>query len=324
LLYWPEFEFDFRLDVQRLLPHIAAIEAYKEAASNSVLPPQWREEPALTSTLLSASGDAAVSSDGLPEQQRPMSEPIDQRKQQLWMRNASASQAWVRERFVPGSAPLTLADILSMHRMVADESGVKDNNGGVLRTLGVQVGRREVGGVHAGAPPGRLPHLMDQYVRFVNDNRWRSFAPAVHALVAHFFFTTIHPFDDGNGRVSRLVSAAILFQRGYNGHGFYALSNYFYQNDIKYHSLLHQCWQQPLPFNLTAFVAFGMEGLAIELQGVNNFIKMKLNRIVERDMVPRAFNTRRVGARGRRPLALAHPGGRPSSLKPRGGFNSLE
>jgi hypothetical protein len=51
-----------------------------------------------------------------------------------------------------------------------------------------------------------------------------------------------------------LVSAAILFQRGYNGHGFYALSNYFYQNDIKYHSLLHQCWQQPLPFNLTAFV----------------------------------------------------------------------
>jgi hypothetical protein len=180
--------------------------------------------------------------------------------------------------------------------------------------LGVQVGRREVGGLHAGAPAAKLTLLMDRYVRFINGGHLRSFPPAVHGLVAHFFFTTIHPFDDGNGRVSRLVSAGILFQRGYNGHGFYALSNHFYQNDIKYHSLLHQCWHQPLPFELTAFVAFGMEGLAIELQGVNNFIKMKLNRIVERDMLPQPFNNkRRVGARGRRRLAAVASGITPVS-----------
>src|SRR5258708_36986219 len=42
VLYWPEFDFDFRLDIQRLLPHIAAIHAYQEAGSNRVRPPQWR------------------------------------------------------------------------------------------------------------------------------------------------------------------------------------------------------------------------------------------------------------------------------------------
>jgi hypothetical protein len=81
--------------------------------------------------------------------------------------------------------------------------------------------------------------------------------------------------------VSRLIAAGILFQRGYNGHGFYALSNYFYQNDIKYHTLLHQCWQQPLPFDLTSFVAFGMEGLVTELQGITSFAQVKLHRAAE-------------------------------------------
>ncbi len=183
-----------------------------------------------------------------------------------------------------------------MHRMIADESGVYYKNEGVLRTSGVQVGRPEVGGLHAGAPPDRLPRLMDLYVRFINSDHLRSFPPVIHGLVAHFFFTTIHPFDDGNGRLCRLVSAAILFQRGYNGHGFYALSNYFYDNDIKYHSLLHRCWQLPLPFDLTEFVAFGMEGMAMELQGINSFVRMKLNRNVDRETLVTTRKKRRVRA----------------------------
>lgn len=289
LLYWPEFSFDFRLDIQRLLPHIAAIEAYQEAASNRVRPPQWRERSALE--------EVETPHPNLLVEQQPKEQPIGLRKQQLLTRNASMTQAWVRARFVPGSTPLSLADILTLHRMVADESGVRSEDGGVMRTSGVLVGRREVGGLHAGAPPEKLPRLMDLYVRIINGNHLRSLPPVIHGLVAHFFFTTIHPFDDGNGRLCRLVSAAILFQRGYNGHGFYALSNYFYDNDIKYHSLLHRCWQQPLPFDLTPFVAFGIEGMAIELQGINSFIKMKLNRSVDRETLAPARNGRRSARR---------------------------
>lgn len=307
-MYWPEFDFDFRLDIQRLLPHIAAVEAYQEAASNRVRPPQWRERP--------EPQEAETPDPNLLVEQQPKKEPIDLRKQQLLIRNASMTQAWVRARFSPGSTPVSLADILTLHRMVADESGVYTNKGGVMRTSGVQVGRREVGGLHVGAPPERLPRLMDLYVRFINGHYLRSFPPVIHGLVAHFFFTTIHPFEDGNGRVCRLVSAAILFQRGYNGHGFYALSNYFYDNEIKYHSLLHRCWQQPLPFDLTAFVAFGVEGVAMELQGINNFIKMKLNRSVDRETLALARKRRRgarrlpasgIGSSWRRGPALERP-----------------
>jgi Fic family protein len=310
LLYWPEFEFSFRLDIQKLLPHMAAIEAFQNAAANRVLPSAWREQP---EPPAATPADGEVSPLDLPGSPAPAPDVPDVRKLQLRMRTGGTTQAWVRERFLPGSAPLSFADILAMHRMVADETGVRYQNENGLRVHGVMVGRREVGGLHTGAPPEKLPALMEGYVQFINSSHLRSFPPVVHALVSHFFFTTIHPLDDGNGRVSRLISAAILFQREYHGHGYYALSHYFYQNAIKYHSLLHQCWQQPLPFDLTTFVAFGMEGVALELQGISNFLKMKLDRAVERQMLPRALhskphNKRTLSVRGRRLSGMRQEG----------------
>jgi Fic family protein len=276
MLYWPAFDFLYRLDMPRLLPHVAALEAYHEAASNRVRPPQWREQ---------SSPSEEESPTGLAAEQGLSQLQIDIRKQQLRTRNTDRARAWVKQRFVPGSASVSLADILSMHSIVAHESGVRYNTPGTLRHSGfnVSVGRPVVGGLHFGAPESRLPQFMDQYIQFVNSKDLVGLPAVIHALVAHFFFTTIHPLEDGNGRVSRLIAAGILFQRGYNGHGFYALSNYFYDNDVKYHRLLHHCWRQPLPFDLTPFVAFGIEGTIIELQGINSFIKMKLNRTVDKE-----------------------------------------
>jgi hypothetical protein len=258
---WLKFEFDYRLDLQRLTPHILAVEAHRQAALTRVLPPQWRE----------------------PSPEKALAEPTDE-KLQSRIRNAAKARAWVNERFGPGTPPLALADLMTMHRMVAD-GATGEYAPGALRSLPVQVGRREVGGLHMGAPTTWLPRLMNEYVQFITSERLCSLHPVIQALVAHFFLVTIHPFGDGNGRVSRLLTAGILLQCGYNVHGgFYALSDYFYLNDIRYHSMLHRCWQSP-PFDLTAFVAFGMEGFVMELRSISSFIKMKLGRVVDREQL---------------------------------------
>lgn len=257
---WLQFEFDYRLDLQRLTPHILAVEAHKAAALTRVLPPQWRE---------------ACS--------EPSAAEVADAELQTRLKNAANARAWVRERFAAGTPPLTLSDLLTMHKMVAD-GATGEYAPGTLRSLPVQVGRREVGGLHMGAPANRLPRLMGEYVGFITSDRLLALHPVIQALIAHFFLVTIHPFSDCNGRVSRLLTAGILLQRGYNVHGgFYALSDYFYLNDIKYHSMLHRCWQSPLPFDLTPFVAFGMEGFVMELRSIGSFMKMKLNRIVDRE-----------------------------------------
>jgi len=257
-MYWPAFEFDYRLDLHRLMPHMAAIESYKQAATTRVLPPQWREQP----------NTAAAEA-----------------QEQLQQGNAAAARAWVSRRFAPGSPPVSLDDLLAMHQLVADPTN-PECTPGTLRTLPVQVGRREVGGLHLGAPAERLPGLMQKYIQFINGGDSLRLHPVLYALVAHFFLVTIHPFGDANGRVSRLLTAGLLSRRGYNVHGgFYALSAYFYQNDIEYHTLLHRCWLNPLPFDLTAFVAFGIAGFVMELKSINSFLQMKLNRAGERDLL---------------------------------------
>lgn len=280
-VHWPQFVFSYRLDIQKLLPYMSAIAGYQGSASGRVMPPGWRERR--------EADEDEFSFAGLPAEEGARIQVITRRKFELLVRNAGKLQAWVRERFVPGSAPLALEEILMMHRMAADESGLRDENVGTWRTTSVIVGSQEVGGIHAGAPAQRLPRLMEQYVRFINGEELRRWPATVHALVAHFFFTTLHPFADGNGRLGRLVSAAVLFQRGYNGHGFYALSRYFYRNNAKYYALLHSCWNQPLPFDLTLFVAFGMEGFALELEDMGTFVKMKLTRDVEREILTPAL-----------------------------------
>jgi len=159
----------------------------------------------------------------------------------------------------------------------------------------VVVGSPDMGGVHKGAPFERLPQLMGDYVNFINSEKVKSEGPVIRALLSHFFLVTIHPFGDGNGRVSRLVEAGILFQQDYNVHGFYGLSNYFYRNEQEYKTLL-QLSRGSQPFDLGRFIAFGVVGFSSELEGINNFIKTKLNRVVYRAMLVRAFNTR-TGAR---------------------------
>jgi hypothetical protein len=108
---------------------------------------------------------------------------------------------------------------------------------------------------------------------------------------------TIHPFGDGNGRVSRLIEAGILFQGGYNVYGFYGLSNYFYRNERDYKTMLQKS-RDGQPFDVTPFIIFGLSGFAAELKGINNFIKTKLNRVVYRTTMVGAFS-KHTGTRRR-------------------------
>ncbi|MBI3824597.1 MAG: Fic family protein [Candidatus Rokubacteria bacterium] len=296
---WRRFSFESHLDSEGLQSDLIAIEAYKEAALNLVLPLDWKTQLDRLNRIRAVYGTTAL--EGNPLSEAEVSHQIDilegatavptkTTKEQMQIRNAGRAQEWIRARFHPDSAPLTLKDILTMHEMITEHSDETNNVPGRLRTFSVQVGSPDLGGVHVGAPHDRLDQLMGECIDFVNTRHQLNTHPVIRALLAHFFLVTIHPFGDGNGRVSRLVEAGILFRGGYNVHGFYGLSNYFYRNEREYKTLLQTCRAQQ-PFDITSFIKFGIEGFAKELRGINNFIKAKLNRVVYRAMLVRAFNT---------------------------------
>ena len=242
---WERFEFTYRLTVDSPTLLIT-IEAYREAAFNLVLPREWRDQLGRLNRVRAVHGTTALEGNPLSEEQ--VAESLDDHDTERWrtreqtqIRNAGAAQDSVRSRFGGGKAPLHLDDILQMHRLMTRDSDEANNVPGRFRRNRVVVGTPALGGVHRGAPPQDIAQLMDRFVKFVNSAQLRSEHPVIRALIAHFFLVTIHPFGDGNGRVSRLVEAAMLYQGGYNVHGFYGLSNYFYRHGDEYKRRLQEC-----------------------------------------------------------------------------------
>jgi Fic family protein len=297
---WEKFTFEYNLEPHDLLPDLIHIEAYRESATNLVLPIDWREQLDRLNRVRAIHGTTALEGNPLSEaevaqqmdiaQDPEKSAKLKATREQQQIRNAGRAQSWVRARFSPNCAPLAVDDILKMHRMITEASDETRNLPGKLRPFSVVVGSPELGGVHKGAPHEKLTDLMNGYVEFANSRRLQELHPVMRALLAHFFLVTIHPFGDGNGRVSRLVEAGILFQGSYNVFGFYGLSNYFYRNEAVYKTTLQQCRNRQ-PFDVTPFIRFGLKGFAAELKGINTFIKSKLNRVIYRDTLVRAFNT---------------------------------
>lgn len=305
---WERFSFEYRLNDRNLFRDLVSIEAYKEASLNLVFPQEWQHQLDRLNRVRAVHGTTAIEGNPLSEaevahqmerleQQDHDDERKTATKEQLQIRNAGAAQSWVRQRFLPNSPPISLGDISTMHEMITRDSDTINNIPGRFRDFPVVVGTENLGGVHRGAPHERLPRLMEEYIDFINSRQLDDSHPVIRALLAHFFLVTIHPFGDGNGRVSRLVEAGILFQLGYNVHGFYGLSNYFYRHEQEYKSVLQQC-RKSQPFDVTSFVRFGVAGFASELKDINNFIKAKINRLVYRTMIGRAFN-KKTGARRR-------------------------
>nr|WP_298994832.1 Fic family protein [uncultured Allomuricauda sp.] len=70
---------------------------------------------------------------------------------------------------------------------------------------------REV--VHFEAPPSKeVPIEMDGFIQWFNISQTEIKKPIVRAAIAHLYFETIHPFEDGNGRIGRAVAEKALSQ----------------------------------------------------------------------------------------------------------------
>lgn len=80
--------------------------------------------------------------------------------------------------------------------------------------------------VHFEAPPrDGLEARIDEFIVWFNASRQDAgLDPLLRAAIAHFWFVTLHPFDDGNGRITRALSDLALAQADAQSIRFYALS----------------------------------------------------------------------------------------------------
>jgi len=107
-----------------------------------------------------------------------------------------------------------------------------------MRVVSGPMGRERI---HFEAPPGeRVEKEMRQFLSW-----WQSSLAGedglLRAAVAHFYFVTIHPFEDGNGRIARALTDMALAQDEKLGTRYYSLSSQIMEEREAYYRVLEEC-----------------------------------------------------------------------------------
>lgn len=92
--------------------------------------------------------------------------------------------------------------------------------------------------VHFEAPPSNtLTSEMSDFIKWFNESQGHIKKPILRAAIAHLYFETIHPFEDGNGRIGRAIAEKALSQ-SINRPVLFSLSKSIESNKNKYYDAL--------------------------------------------------------------------------------------
>lgn len=93
--------------------------------------------------------------------------------------------------------------------------------------------------IHYKAPDARdVPGLMDDFIGWFNAESGED--SLVKAALAHLRFLTIHPFDDGNGRIARALTESLLAQSDGSTRRFYSMASYIIGHRGEYYETIER------------------------------------------------------------------------------------
>ncbi|BEG57330.1 Fic family protein [Helicobacter sp. NHP21005] len=117
--------------------------------------------------------------------------------------------------------------------------------------------------IHYIAPPAKdLEGLMQAFLHFANHKEGTPEKQIAHAFLTHLIFVLIHPFDDGNGRMARLIHYNLLAHSKVFSTGYYGLSLGIYKTRKDYYDTLDILNKQQHN-NLTEWVKYGVKSLEV-------------------------------------------------------------
>lgn len=110
----------------------------------------------------------------------------------------------------------------------------RDDSTGPMQVVSGPVGQEHV---HFQAPPAtRIDSDMTAFLEWFNTNG--NTDPVMHAGLAHFWFVTVHPFDDGNGRIARAIADMALARSENSPQRFYSMSAQIRHERSAYYDIL--------------------------------------------------------------------------------------
>lgn len=167
-------------------------------------------------------------------------------------------QLLTAERLFDWQASLFPTGHSGMHKIAT--GAWRDDSTGPMEVVSGPVGKHRV---HFQAPAAaRLDQEMEAFLNWFNGNV--DMDPVLYAALAHFWFVTIHPFDDGNGRIARVIADMALARSEDSPQRFYSMSAQIRQEREAYYNILERSQQGTLDISPWMEWFLGCLGRAIE------------------------------------------------------------
>ncbi|MBT7901574.1 MAG: Fic family protein, partial [Candidatus Marinimicrobia bacterium] len=132
---------------------------------------------------------------------------------------------------------------------------------GPMQVVSGPIGRENV---HFEAPHAdRLAHEMKLFIKWFNSTN--DVDPVLRAGIAHLWFITIHPFEDGNGRIARAIADMSLARADGIPERFYSLSTQIESNRKGYYNILER--QQSNTSDITNWLEWFIECIGRSITG---------------------------------------------------------
>jgi Fic family protein len=142
----------------------------------------------------------------------------------------------------------------------------RDDKSGAMQVVSGPIGRETV---HYEAPVAdRLEKEMAAFLKWFNKEA--EFDPVLKAGVAHLWFVTIHPFDDGNGRIARAIADLCLARSEKSSQRFYSMSAQIRQERKNYYDILEATQKDTT--DITPWLKWFLECLGRAIDGAENLL----------------------------------------------------
>ena len=192
------------------------------------------------------------------------------------------------------NAPLSLDILLDLHRQVTsntlDDSTLEgklretlDKNGNRLK---VMLPRDETTVAYIAPDKEFVEVQLPRLIKFANDQDDAGFIhPVFKAIMLHFWIGLLHPFEDGNGRLARIIFYWYMLRRGYWAFSYLSLSERILKSPKQY--AMAYIYAEQDNYDLNYFIQYNVEKLQLARKSLQDYLKRKIgenkqqNRILE-------------------------------------------
>jgi Fic family protein len=129
--------------------------------------------------------------------------------------------------------------------------------------------------VHFEAPDAdRLEEEIQSFIDWFNEDQQMD--PVIKAAVAHLWFVTVHPFDDGNGRIARAIADMQLSHADKSAQRFYSMSAQIRKERMDYYDILERTQKDSM--DITAWLTWFLQCLNRALEATDETLAVVMKK----------------------------------------------